>query len=75
MGFALFKREKNCLIITKKGEEFYNSVKPAVFDISKIIENIKYEDHPKINISVAESIDFYKLKENGFISPLVYWWL
>lgn len=68
LGFALFSRERNKLVLTTKGTEFYCSFKPILRMIQENIERIKNLDSPKINIGLDYTVDFLKLIEKGFIS-------
>ncbi len=68
LGFELFSREKNRLILTAKGTEFYKAFKPIIYSIYDNILRIKDIDYPKINIGIDYTIDFIKLIKSEFVS-------
>ena len=68
LGFDLFIRDRNKLIITSEGTEFYKAAKPLLYSMQKDIENIKAMKTPKINMAVLYTIDFLKLKNSGIIN-------
>lgn len=68
LGYALFIREKNKLILTLKGEEFYKAFYPIVHAVQENITRIKEMESPRLNIAVGYTLDFFKMREKGFIN-------
>lgn len=68
LGFELFSREKNRLVLTAKGAEFYKAFKPIIYSIYDNILRIKNIECLKINIGIDYTIDFIKLVKNEFVS-------
>lgn len=69
LGFDLFIRDRNKLIITSEGTEFYKIAKPLLYSMRKDIENIKAMKAPKINMAVLYTLDFLKMRNSGIINP------
>ena len=68
LGYELFSREKNRLVLTPRGVEFYKAFKPIIYSIYDNIMRIKDIDYPKINIGIDYTIDFIKLIKSEFVS-------
>lgn len=68
LGFDLFIRDRNKLIITSEGTEFYKVAKPFLYSMRKDIENIKAMKVPKINMAVLYTLDFLKMRKNGIVN-------
>jgi len=68
LGYFLFAREKNKLILTAKGEEFYRAFRPIVHDVQENITRIKEMEKIRLNVAVGDTIDFFKLRDKGFIN-------
>lgn len=69
LGYPLFVRERNKLILTTKGEEFYKAFHPIVYNVQESITRIKEMEAPKFNIAIGYTLDFFKLRDKGFINP------
>ena len=69
LGFDLFAHEKNKIVLTARGEEFYKTFFPILRNIQESIVNIREYDTPKINIDVQNIMDFFKLRDMNFINP------
>ena len=68
LGFSLFVRDRNKLIITSEGAEFYKAMKPLIYAMKKSIGNIKAMKSPKINLAVLYTLDFLKMRGNEIIN-------
>ncbi len=68
LGFSLFIRDRNKLIITSEGTEFYKVTKPLLYSLRKDIKNIKAMKDPKISLAVLYTLDFLKMREKGIIN-------
>ena len=69
LGFDLFTHEKNKIVLTARGEEFYKTFFPILRSIQESIINIREYDTPKINIDIQNTMDFFKLQDMKFINP------
>lgn len=70
LGFDLFTRERNKLVLTAQGNEFYKTFRPIIYSIQEHISVIKSSGFPIINLAVQNILDIFKIYEKGFISPL-----